>query len=130
MKNRRKFKKLAAKYAEYSVRGERSDSDRVLKIMGDLKSMPRSQAIYLISKFLKGVRKRKGATTLIIESAIDLSKTQIEKIVQKLKKEFIITDVKTIVDPSLLGGFRVTIGDTVLDYTFKGKLYQMREALT
>lgn len=129
MRNKRKLKKLAAKYAIHAVRGEKADTDRVTKMMGDLKSLPRSQAIYIISKFLKGVRKRKGATTLIIESAVALSKNQIQKIIKKLKKEFTITDVKTIIEPSLLGGFRVTIGDTVLDFSLKGKLSQLREAL-
>lgn len=129
MKNKRKLKKMAARYVEYSYPQGKADAGRITKIMGDLRNLPRSQAIYIISKFLKGVRKRKGATTLVIESAVALEKKQIEKIVQKLKKEFTITDIKTIVDPSLLGGFRVTIGDTVLDYSLKAKLSQLREAL-
>ena len=128
MKNKRKLKKLAARYVEYSYPQGKTDDSRITKIMGDLKSLPRSQAIYIISKFLKGVRRRKGLTTLIIESASALPKNQIEKIVGKLKKEFVITDVKNVVNPFILGGFKVTIGDSVLDYSLGGKISQMREA--
>lgn len=129
MKNKRKLKKLAAKYVEYSYLDGKTDERKVVKIMEELKSLPRSQAIYIISKFLKGVRKRTSQNTLLIESAVPLPKTQVEKIVKGLKKEFIITKIKNILNPDLLGGFRLTIGDKVYDHSFKGKISQLGEAL-
>ena len=101
-----------------------------MKIMGELKSLPRSQAIYIISKFLKGVRKRKDQTTLLIESAVSLTEAQLEHIFKSFRKEFVVTEIKNIVNPSLLGGFRVRIGDIVQDYSLEGKILKLREAIT
>lgn len=128
MKNKRKLKRLAAKYVGLTYQNGRPDVEKITEILQGLKSLPRSQAIYIISKFLKGLKKRKNQNTLLIESAIPLSKLQIEKIVKNVRKEFVITEVKNIVNPGLLGGFKITIGDVVLDYTFTGKLSQLRQA--
>lgn len=129
MKNKRKLKKLAAKYVNYSYKDGSGDEKKIAQILGGLKSMPRSQAIYIISKFLKGVRKRKGETTLIVESALPLTKTQLATITKKLKKEFVITEAKNIVNPALLGGFKVRIGDASLDYSLLGKISRLQEVV-
>ncbi|OGE28753.1 hypothetical protein A2867_04710 [Candidatus Daviesbacteria bacterium RIFCSPHIGHO2_01_FULL_40_11] len=130
MKKKSKLKKLAAKYVNYSFKDGKGDENKIMKIMGELKSLPRSQAIYIISKFLKGVRKRKDQTTLLIESAVSLTEAQLEHIFKSFRKEFVVTEIKNIVNPSLLGGFRVRIGDIVQDYSLEGKILKLREAIT
>ena len=130
MKKKSKLKKLAAKYVNYSFKDGKGDENKIMKIMGELKSLPRSQAIYIISKFLKGVRKRKDQTTLLIESAVYLTEAQLEHIFKSFRKEFVVTEIKNIVNPSLLGGFRVRIGDIVQDYSLEGKILKLREAIT
>lgn len=129
MKKKSHFKKLAAKYVNYTHQKGKANEAEILKILGDLKTLPRSQAIYIISKFLKGARKRKGETTLLIESAIPLSKNEQQNIVKKLQKEHVITEVKQVIKPDILGGFKVTIGDTVLDYSLAGKISQLKGAV-
>ena len=128
MKQKTRLKKMAAKYVNYAYKDDRADESIILKVLAELKSMPRTQAIYIISKFLKGVRRRKDETTLLIESAIPLSKPQLDLIEKKLKRDFVITETKNIVNLSVLGGFKVTIGDRVLDYSLGGKISQLREA--
>ena len=130
MKKKSKLKKLAAKYVNYSFKDGKGDENKIMKIMGELKSLPRSQAIYIISKFLKGVRKRKDQTTLLIESAVSLTEAQLEHIFKSFRKEFVVTEIKNIVNQSLLGGFRVRIGDIVQDYSLEGKILKLREAIT
>ena len=39
-------------------------------------------------------------------------------------------DATVVVDPSLIGGIRVLVGDEVLDTSVKARLEQMRIALT
>jgi len=129
MKKKSKLKKLAAKYVNYSFKDGKGDENKIMKIMAELKSLPRSQAIYIISKFLKGVRKREGQTTLLIESAVPLTEAQLEGIFKSLRKEFVVTEVRNIVNPSLLGGFKVRIGDMAQDYSIRGKISQLREAV-
>lgn len=130
MKKKSKLKKLAAKYVNYSYQDGRGDVEKIRKIMEGLKSLPRSQAIYIISKFLKGVRKREGQNTLLVESAVPLTKTQLDHIAKNFRKEFVITEVKNMVNPSLLGGFRVRIADTVSDYSILGKVLELKEAIS
>ena len=130
MKKKSKLKKLAAKYVNYSFKDGKGDENKIMKIMGELKSLPRSQAIYIISKFLKGVRKRKDQTTLLIESAVSLTEAQLEHIFKSFRKEFMVTEIRNIVNPSLLGGFRVRIGDIVQDHSLQGKILKLREAIT
>lgn len=68
---------------------------------------------------------------VVIESAFDLDTTQVEKIVvtmsTKLNKKVSPT-VK--VNPSLVGGIKVYVGDKVWDSSVKGRLQQMAAALT
>lgn len=130
MKKKSRLKKLAAKYVNHSYQNGRGDEEKIKKIMMGLKSLPRSQAIYIISKFLKGVRKREGQNTLLIESAVPLTKTQLDQIQRNFKKEFIITDVKNVVNPALLGGFKIRVGDIVSDYSIQGKISELREAVS
>lgn len=127
---KRKLKKLAAKYVKYSYAGGRRDEGKIAKIMADLKSLPRSQSIYIISKFLKGVRKREGENTLLIESAVPLTRQQLDLVFKTLKKDFAITEVKNVVNPALLGGFKVRIGDMAADYSTLGKIQVLKEVIT
>lgn len=130
MRKKSKLKKLAARYVKYSYKEGKADKNKIQKIMEELKSLPRSQAIYIISKFLKGVRKRQGENTLLVESAVPLSEKQLDLIFKTLKGEFAISEVKNIVNLTLLGGFKVRIGDMVADYSIQGKISRLREAVS
>ncbi len=66
-----------------------------------------------------------------ISSASELTNAQKEKLSEKLLK---ITDFKSFefkyrLDPSLLAGLRIRIGDTVVDTTVKNKLDQINKSL-
>ncbi len=68
--------------------------------------------------------------TAYIESAIHLSESEIEQIKKVLKTRFkkdLILEFR--VNPHLLGGFRVTVGDWKLDATLLVGLEQMRQQI-
>lgn len=130
MTKKSKLKKLAARYVNYSFKDGKGDENKIMKILAELKSLPRSQAIYIISKFLKGVRKRQDQTTLVIESAIPLTEVQQEHIFKKFRKEFVVTEIKNIVNPSLLGGFRVRVADIVQDHSLQDKISQLSKVIS
>lgn len=130
MKKKSKLKKLAAKYVKFSYKSGKGDVEKIRKIMEGLKSLPRSQAIYIISKFLKGVRKREGQNTLLVESAVPLTKSQLDSIAKNFRREFVITEVKNVVNPSILAGFRVRIADTISDYSIQDKIFRLKEAVS
>ncbi|WP_296942422.1 F0F1 ATP synthase subunit delta [uncultured Massilia sp.] len=71
-----------------------------------------------------------GAADATIHSAFDLSADQVNQLVASLEKKFGRKLNPTVaVDPSLIGGVRVVVGDEVLDTSVRAKLQQMHAAL-
>ncbi len=74
---------------------------------------------------------QQGAADAVIHSAFDLSPDQVGALVATLEKKFGRKLNPTVtVDPSLIGGVRVLVGDEVLDTSVRAKLQQMHAALT
>jgi len=71
-----------------------------------------------------------GAADAEITSAFELSTAQAGDLVATLEKKFgrKLNPVVTV-DPALIGGVRVVVGDEVLDTSVRAKLAQMRVAL-
>ena len=71
-----------------------------------------------------------GAADADITSAFDLSAAPLSDLVATLEKKFCRKLNPTVtVDPSLIGGVRVVVGDEVLDTSVRAKLQQMHVAL-
>lgn len=126
---KRKLKKIAAKSVRLTFQKGKANKMTAEEIVKVLKTLPRAQAIYAISKFLKGLRRRGGETTAIIESAVPLSKKQLGNIIKKLSQEYVVTEVQNKVNPEILGGMRIKIGDTVLDYSIQEKISQIERVI-
>jgi F-type H+-transporting ATPase subunit delta len=74
---------------------------------------------------------REGAADALITSAFAISADQLSQLVATLEKKFGRKLNPTVtVDPSLIGGVRVVVGDEVLDTSVRAKLQQMQVALT
>jgi F-type H+-transporting ATPase subunit delta len=72
-----------------------------------------------------------GQADCLIESALPLTDEQVKDLLGGLSRKFglkLIPEVK--VDPGLIGGVRVSVGDHVLDDTIKARLAKMHTALT
>ena len=73
---------------------------------------------------------QEGAADATIHSAFDLSADQLNQLAAALEKKFGRKLNPTVtVDPSLIGGVRVVVGDEVLDTSVRAKLQQMHNAL-
>ena len=73
---------------------------------------------------------QEGAADATIHSAFDLSADQLTPLVATLEKKFgRKLNPTVVVDPSLIGGVRVVVGDEVLDTSVRAKLQQMHNAL-
>jgi F-type H+-transporting ATPase subunit delta len=71
-----------------------------------------------------------GAADATVYSAFELSADQVTALVATLEKKFGRKLNPTVeVDPSLIGGVRVVVGDEVLDTSVRAKLQQMHNAL-
>jgi F-type H+-transporting ATPase subunit delta len=71
-----------------------------------------------------------GAADAVIHSAFELSADQVNGLVATLETKFGRKLNPTVaIDPSLIGGVRVVVGDEVLDTSVRAKLQQMHAAL-
>jgi F-type H+-transporting ATPase subunit delta len=81
-------------------------------------------------EFEKRVRAHKNVAAATATSAVPLSAEQVIALEKSLEaKTGMDIELSTTVDPSLMGGILVRIGDTVYDGTIKGKLERLREQL-
>jgi F-type H+-transporting ATPase subunit delta len=73
---------------------------------------------------------QQGAADADISSAFEISGAQVTELVSTLEKKFGRKLNPTVtVDPTLIGGVRVVVGDEVLDTSVRAKLQQMFVAL-
>jgi F-type H+-transporting ATPase subunit delta len=74
---------------------------------------------------------REGAADALIVSAFPLEGAQLDDLVATLERRFKRKLKPSVeVDPSLIGGVRVTVGDEVLDTSVRARLARMQTALT
>lgn len=72
-----------------------------------------------------------GVADCLIETAFPLSDAELADLLASMSSKFGLTLKPEVrVDPSLIGGVRVTVGDHVLDTSVKSRLAEMRVALT
>ena len=85
----------------------------------------------IASQFRALVNDRGGVADAQVVSAFPLDATQQADLARVLEKRFgRQLKVAVTVDPTLIGGVRVTVGDEVLDTSVVARLEQMRAALT
>ena len=74
---------------------------------------------------------RAGVAQATVYSAFEISAAQLATITAALAQRFGRTlDATVVVDPELIGGVRVVVGDEVLDTSVRARLEHMRTALT
>jgi F-type H+-transporting ATPase subunit delta len=85
----------------------------------------------IASQFQQLVNASSGVSDATVYSAFPIDDGQLSDVVASLEKRF-ARKLKAIVqvDPELIGGIRVVVGDEVLDTSVKARLEQMRVALT
>jgi F-type H+-transporting ATPase subunit delta len=99
---------------------------RTLIDNGRLTAMPE------IARQLRALKNAaEGVADCLIETAFPLNDAQLNELVGALTKRFglkLKPEVK--VDPELIGGVRVAVGDQVLDTSVRSRLQAMKAALT
>jgi len=74
---------------------------------------------------------RSGTSDAVVYSAFPIAPAQLRDVVATLEKRFgRRLDASVVVDPELIGGIRVVVGDEVLDTSIRARLEQMKVALT
>lgn len=85
----------------------------------------------IAAQFAELKNAQEGAADAVVVSAFEIAPAQLAELAKTLEKKFGRKLNPTVtVDPSLIGGVRVEVGDEVLDTSVKAKLQQMQVALT
>ena len=85
----------------------------------------------IAAQFHALVNARSGVSDAIVYSAFPIDAGKLAEVVGSLEKRFgRKLNASVQVDPELIGGIRVVVGDEVLDTSVKARLEQMKVALT
>ena len=84
----------------------------------------------IAAQFNALVKSRSGTSDATIESAFPIDAALLPQVVATLEKRFgRKLNASVVVDPELIGGIRVVVGDEVLDTSVRARLEKMRLAL-
>jgi F-type H+-transporting ATPase subunit delta len=85
----------------------------------------------IASQYRALVNAQSGVSDATVYSAFPVDGSQLADVVQALEKRFDRKlNARVVVEPALIGGIRVVVGDEVLDTSVKARLEQMKVALT
>lgn len=129
MKTRKQIESIVDKAINACFKDDKLLGKKALGFVKLFNAQPRMEAIELLSNFLKRIRMVVNSTTMIVESTIPLSKKQKDIIKRKLSLHFTITNSEFKLNPQLLGGLRIKVGDHIYDASIRSRIYQVKEAI-
>ena len=125
------IKEEKVKIIEDTFRGRVSDD--LTGLLRLLVEKDRSNEIpSVLSYFIEQVKEYKNIGTATVCSAKELTEEQKEAVKKRLldTTKYIEFEMNYEVDPSLIGGMTIRIGDRVVDSSIKSKLYELRRSLS
>lgn len=129
MKKDKQLLKLVQDLVNLSFKDGKIMENQTVKAIKLLKKLPQSKAIFAMSEFFRELKRREREHTMYIETAIPLSAVQVNKMKKIVEKRTKISKVLVNINPDILGGFRLKIGDEIWDESLSGKIEQVKEAI-
>lgn len=129
MKTRKQIESIVGKATDASFKEGKLMEKKVLNFVKLFKSQPRVEAIGLLLKYLKRLRFIINSTTMTVESVILLSQKNKLTLKKNFGSRFKIQNTIYKLNPSLLGGLRVKIGNYVSEDSIASRIAQIGEAI-
>lgn len=106
-------------------------SDATTLIVSSLVQQPRERRVRtLLSRALRLVADQRGRTVATVYAASALDASQLDRLGAALSQRYgAEVTLNLVVDPSVVGGVRVEIGDDVIDATVSSRLNDLRQRL-
>ena len=107
-------------------------SDEMMGFLAAVVDKGRQNEILSILDYFSGeVKEEKGIGRAQVTSAVELTEEQKKQVTDKLltTTRYVEFEMNYIVDPSLIGGMVIRIGDRVVDSSIKTQLYELKKQL-
>lgn len=106
-------------------------SEPTTLIVSSLVQQPRERRVrQVLDRAMAVVSDQRGRSVASVVSAAPLSAAQLERLATALSNRYGGTvSINTLVDPSVVGGLRVQIGDDVIDASVSTRLHDLRQRL-
>lgn len=125
MTSKQKLQSLVHQLVSYSFVGDKLSQERVKGITKTFARLPLSQSLTYLRTYLRELKKYIEFRSLHVDSSTELSQSQIVAITRTFKKDYLVFEQKVNLDPSLLGGLRIKIGDAIFDYSVKARIAEL-----
>ncbi len=126
---KKQLQKIVKKLADLSFRDGRIIELQVIRSIKVLKSLPQYEAITALGEYLNSVKRIERQFTMVIETSIPLPSVTVNKMRKIVEKKNKITKVLVNINPEILGGFKLKIGDEIYDESISGKINQVKEVI-
>ncbi|KKQ66448.1 MAG: ATP synthase subunit delta [Candidatus Daviesbacteria bacterium GW2011_GWA2_38_24] len=126
MKKYKNITALVNKAIKASLIDGQVDEKNVLDAVASFSKFSIGERLFALKEYLKILKREIDSKTLVIESPVNLSDEQVEKIKSKfIDFKYQILETKLKINPSLFGGLRFRIGDVIYDDTIRHKINQI-----
>lgn len=130
MKNKKKLLAAARKAITESFNNHGSiDESRINQIIDKFRKLPSEEAIVILQAYAKGLKAEIKRLTLTIETATELSKEQTKEIAAAFRADYQILKIETILNPKLIGGLKIRIGDSIFDDSVVSRIEKLKEEI-
>lgn len=107
----------------------RLDDDRMRQLVSELVTRKPRDYVAILGGLQRLVRLEQNRRKVVIESAVELDDATRDRVVAGLSKDYGDgLNVTTRLNPELVGGLRIRVGDDVLDGSVQGRLRRLSEA--
>ena len=91
--------------------------------------LPKGQAIYALSRYLKLLKAQVRQQVLEIETASTLNSREVADIAAAFEDHYQINEIKVTQNSSLVAGIRIKIGDDIFEDTVDSRVKQVKQAI-
>lgn len=117
-------------YAKESfLKSGKLDEAKVLASVALLKKLPGFLPLLSLKVYLRRLRQIINSYTLEVETVQPLEASQLKSVRDLMSKGHLIAEENSTINPALMGGLRIKIGDLLYDNSIAGKINQLKEAI-